>query len=121
MTKLYHKEVFWPRNRVFRWEGKKLNLKFSRHALEACLSDRYGTIVPPKQIVFKESDAFEMELTNNVLINKIVIRFKLNDKFDISMVLILDGEDTAFVKTLWYNERTDAHDTLDKSKYDTNI
>lgn len=117
-AKLYHKEVFWPLGKLTRWQGKTLRLSFSRHAIKECLKDRYGTIIPPANITFDEQKAFEIELANN-LINKVAIRVPYNQTHDISFVLILDGEDSAFVKTLWLNDKTDKHGTLNASLYAT--
>lgn len=115
MLKIYHKEVGFPLV-VSQFFGRKYRLSFSSHAKAECRKDRYGLIIPPREITVTKDNLIEVEITNNVLVGKILIRTKFNDTHDISIAFIPDY-DTGFVKTLWLNETTDIHRTLDKSKY----
>ena len=118
---LFHRDIFWPTGKLTRWHNKRLPLTFTRHALKACLSDRYEQmVVPPKEILFDESKAFELKLNANKLVEQIAVRVPYNATHDISIVLILDG-DEARVKTVWLNDKTDKHGTLNAAIYEKKI
>lgn len=113
---LFHREVFWPANQLTRWQGKQINFSFSRHALLACLNDRYGGIIPPKSIVFDANKAFELEI-NGGRVEKIVVRLGYNATHDISISFIPDGDGAGLVKTVWLNDKGDGHGTLNRKLY----
>jgi hypothetical protein len=108
---LYHKDVYLPKEQVNKIAGL-YQLRFSHHAINACLSDRYGMIVPPKQIQINENNVIELEIAQNQ-VNKIVVRIDYNQFKDLVLVLLPDG----FCKTVWLNEKSDKHKTLNKSVY----
>lgn len=120
MTKLYHKEVFWPKNNLDLIHGQIIPLTFSKHAQDSCLNDRYGQIHPPKEICFDKDSVFEIEITDK-LITKIVIRVA-HDYTDLIIVMIPEFTKISkqfFVKTLWRNQKTDNHATLNAGRYAT--
>ena len=122
---LYHKQVFWPKGVLSKFEGKTWNLKFGTHAKNSCYTDRYGFIIPPMTITFHENDAFEMEVNNGIVV-KVVIRQpytgKTHNNIQLDVIFVIippEIGNIAFVKTLWFNVSTDKHYTLDKTKYST--
>lgn len=114
-SKLYHKEVFWPKGKFSALQGRTLPLRYAMHALRAALNDRYGVIQLPKEFVFDEARAFEMELSGQ-WVTKFAVRLPYNASHDLVLVVIPDGSEF-FVKTVWLNSNSDAHKTLDRSKY----
>jgi hypothetical protein len=81
----------------------------------ACLNDKYGKIVPPLQVVVSQDNIIEIEILGQS-VAKVVIRQSYNETKDISLALIPDGN-RAIVKTLWLNDKTDNHATLNPEKY----
>jgi hypothetical protein len=92
-----------------------LSPNYSIHAQNAAEKDRYGCIVLPSLVKFSGKDIFEVELTDGS-ISKIVIRipYEEDDYYDICLVLEYTSR---VIKTVWLNEATDNHVTLDLSKY----
>lgn len=119
MSKLYHKQLGLPQEAVEALSGQSYRFHFSRHALDACLNDRYGKIVPPAQVTVAAEEIIEVEIVQaltGTVINKVVIRKPYNAKFALLIAFIPDRR-SAFVKTCWLNSVTDSHETLDESKY----
>jgi hypothetical protein len=117
MSKLYHKLVYWPKDKLAPLHGKIFKLVYSQHAQQACRNDRYGFIIPPVQIQLDASLVFEMELDPNGLIKKLVMRKMYDNRFDISFAFIPEENGIGFVKTIWKNDRTDRHFTLNRAVY----
>lgn len=126
-ARLFHTEIGLPEKALARWLGKSYNLRYTQHALGEILRDRYG--VPKKMPVtlrLLRSQIFEMEMTGH-FITKFAVRLSsLAEAFtaprpglDLILVLVPTDDATLFVKTCWFNESTDAHATLDRSKYAT--
>jgi len=111
---LYHKDVGFPDDldmpRGFR---PVLNLKFGPHASEEALSDKYGEIRLPHRVDIRKGDIFEIGVRGKV-VSKLAVRFSYDDTKDI--VLIINPAD-GFVRTVWFNKKSDAHKSLDTSKY----
>lgn len=114
MQKLYHKEVFLPGELIERVSGK-YNLRFGKHAKEACQTDRYGFIYPPLKVFVNKDNILEIQTTNNI-IDKIVIREPYQSSLDLTLVFIPEFG-AGFVKTLWLNDKNDKHQSLDASPY----
>lgn len=89
-----------------------LGLTYGHHALKAAQSDRYGVIRLPGSVEFAGMQVVEAEFYRDCL-QKLVVRVRYCERFD--LVLVLGG--TGFVRTVWLNERSDKHSTLDRSKY----
>jgi hypothetical protein len=110
----FHKDVFLP-ERLANLAAQFYNLKYTKHARQACLSDRYGVITPPFHVDLKPNQIIEAYLCGKT-IEKITVRVDYNSDFDLVMVLIpLQGKAT--VKTCWLNSRNDTHKTLDASVF----
>lgn len=109
---LFHKSVYAPAP-VFRSPGV-VRVKYSRHALAAAADDRYGDLRSHlrQSVDVDTGEVIEVELCNGV-IQKRVVRFRATPRIDLVMVIANDG----LVKTVWGNDRDDAHTTLDTSKY----
>lgn len=105
---LYHRDVWMPFTLGF-----ATLLKYSRHALTEAARDRYGSLSLPASISTQEAEVIEVEVVNGKP-HKALLRTRHDDKRDICIVVLLD---TSVVKTVWCNLRTDAHKTLDTSKY----
>ena len=120
---LYHTEIGLPEAPLARWVGKTFKLRYSHHAMQAAFSDRYGRVTKaPRELLLRREDIFEVELWRDCVV-KIVVR--LGSGFEASrpgldLVLALSeiSPGVLHVRTLWFNEQTDAHKTLDRSKYE---
>ena len=110
-TKLYHKDLGFPSK--MRFPKGMVTLEYSRHALKAALDDRYGRFSLPRSINIDSCEVIEAETVNGAL-NKLVVRFSIDNERDICIVFM---PRTKLVKTVWINVKGDTHKTLDKSKY----
>ncbi len=137
-TKLFHRDLGIP-DGLDLWTFKVWKLDYSKHALQAALTDRYG--LPkrlPKSIQFTEAHIFEVEVfpTRFTALGigtkfqtvKVCIRVPACEGgfegprpgMDLCLALVRGDEDDVLkVTTLWFNERADTHATLDRSKYST--
>lgn len=92
-------------------------LRYTRHAMTEALRDRYGALPAlsyPR--CFHLKDGWELvEATESApgVLEKFVVRRPADARRSLVMVVLRDGT----VKTLWTNLNTDAHATLDKSKF----
>jgi hypothetical protein len=123
---LYHREIGLPAGFSF-WQDTVWNLEYTRHALQAILTDRYGAPKRmPKTIAFPLSEVVEVAVEGG-RVSKVVVRVTGSRDFvgprpdmDLCLVLIRgedDDNNVLWVKTCWFNERADTHKTLDASKY----
>jgi hypothetical protein len=116
---LFHKDLGFPPN-VDWLEGRTFNLRYSRHAKTACMSDRYGFIKPPGLLTFRRDLLVEVELFGGWVI-KAVVRVAYDDTYDLVLVVMPERYGEALVKTCRLNRKDDPHNTLDRSKYQTYI
>lgn len=117
MKKLYHSEIGIPESVRRQVPSGVYALEYSKHAIEASESERYGKI-PLVELIDttnKNINIIEVEMTNNS-ITKILYRCKLNEKFDLCIAV---NPLRWIVKTVWLNCVTDKHKTLNKALYDT--
>jgi len=114
---LFHKELGLPPE-VDKLEGRTFNLRYSRHAQTACVSDRYGIIKPPMLLPVRRDQIVEAELFNGWVL-KATVRIPYNAVYDLVLVIMPERYGEAFVKTCWLNRKDDTHRTLDRSKYQT--
>lgn len=144
---LYHVETGIPWELFTPFELKNFGLDYGQHARRAALDDRYGQLTSvPLTHKFTRAEVFEVEVEQGRIV-KFAARltgdfstlyngcrsFEYNKSdavclncgkhyskhLDLILVLTpsLREPGNLFVKTLWLNERTDGHGTLDKSKY----
>jgi hypothetical protein len=113
-NKKYHKEVFMPKAVHQFCPVGDIRVEYSKHAINAAETDRYGQILLPFNLKLEKSQIIEVELENN-RVTKVLYRLPYTSRFDLMVALI---PSTFLVKTVWLNDRTDKHFTLDKSEYD---
>lgn len=110
-AKLYHCTLGFPAK--LRFPSGKVDLRYSKHAIAASLDDRYGRFNLPHSLDLSQVEIIEAETVNGAL-NKVLVRMPLDEVRDLCVVIMpRDG----LVKTVWINERSDKHSTLDESKY----
>jgi len=107
---LYHREIGFPKN-VKLFTGV-FNLSYSFHAKSAANSDIYGLMELPETLDVTTGTPVEIEVENGIVV-KSVYRAGYDDELDMVIVLKSNG----FVKTVWFNKKSDKHNTLDHSKY----
>lgn len=114
-TRLYHKNVFWPRGKFRDVPGVVYPI-YLAHAIAQANEEKYGVIRQPTSFVFSESNVIEMEVDSGRMI-KFVTRLHYDDLLD--LILVVKVEDGCYyVKTMWLNEKKDTHKTLQVWKYD---
>lgn len=99
-----------------------LQLSYTKHAMRACVEDRYGPLTHPPFLVRPSlNEIFEVETRNGVLV-KLVVRQRYNELLDIILAIDIDplcvARGFGLVKTVWANHVNDNHKTLDASQYD---
>lgn len=107
---LYHKSIGFPDDITF-FCGI-FELIYTKHAIRASENDRYGNINLPTFLDTEKADLVEIEVNDGIMV-KGVYRTYYDNKYDLIIVMTHDRK----VKTVWLNDRTDKHSTLDKSKY----
>jgi hypothetical protein len=111
---LYHKEKGFPDDLTLpRGFNPQMRLRYGGHARQESLADRYGNIKLPDAIDIRKGDIFEVGVVGN-MVTKMAVRFPYDEKHDI--VLVIQPAD-GFVRTVWANEKSDTHKTLNLSKY----
>jgi len=83
--------------------------------MRACVTDRYGRVIPPFSITILAEQIIEVEVYNGG-IGKAVIRIPHCETYDLVLALF---PREGFVKTCWLNRKDDTHCTLDRTKYQT--
>lgn len=111
---LYHSDIRLPD--WFVKPTQRVTLSWSRHALRAASDDRYGVIPVQDMMTLEWYDVIEVGVVDEK-VSKIVFRGGLDRYRDIVIVLSPMGGNVWKVRTCWVNLKTDAHKTLDKSKY----
>lgn len=109
---LYHAEVFMPKLAL---PKGKINLQYTTHAMNAAKNDRYGTIALPEQLDTSKATVIEVETNQQKQTVKVLYRVQLDAKRDLCLAVLVTG----IVKTVWVNQRSDKHKTLQKGKYAT--
>lgn len=110
---IFHKDVYLP-DHLIECVPATLYLTWSSHALSARKSDRYGSIKHFDKINVDADTIIEISEESGGY--KILLRLDYDEKFDISVVILIRGE-THLVKTVWLNDKQDKHSTLKRHKY----
>lgn len=111
---LYHKDIGFPDDVEFpRGFQPVIALNYGNHAREEAMADRYGMMRLPHRVDLRKGQTIEIGVQGNV-ITKLVVRFSYDEEKDIIFVITLPS---CFVKTVWANEKTDQHKTLNRSRY----
>jgi len=116
---LYHPEVYWPETLTGAVAaiGRVLRLTYSRHALEASVSDRVlRNIVLPDYIKVSDCEVVEAETDDSGKLSKVVLRteYRQDSRYHLVLVVI-PGRN--LVKTVWANRANDTHRSLNRSRY----
>lgn len=111
---LYHPEVYLPR--WFTMPTGRVTLDYTRHALRAAKSDRYGEVP-----IFETVNLDNLSLVEMGAVGKTVTKIVVRGGYDTlrDHVLVLIPGEVYTVKTVWYNLRTDNHRTLRRDRYAT--
>lgn len=109
---LFHSDIRLPDGFVA--PRGRVSLRWTRHADQARVSDRYGDIPKFSTATLDNLNVIEVGVENGRVV-KILFRGRMSADLDVCMVLIPGTVWT--VKTVWINERNDKHGTLDRSKY----
>lgn len=113
---LYHPDVFVPK--WYRRPTHSVCLEYSAHAKKASRNDRYGIINLPDTINLSDFQVVEFEAKSGEVI-KYVVRGEHDRFHDIVIVFNPEPGNIGFVKTVWLNQISDQHHTLDRSRYST--
>ena len=113
--KNYHKTIFFPAsvNKLF---GKSYFLKYTSHAIDAMVNDRYGTIRPARSVKIDAGNLVEVTLNDFGNVVKCLVRLAHDAANDVCLVLMPDFEQ-AIVKTAWLCRKDDNHATLEAGYY----
>lgn len=112
--KKYHADIHMPKSALDLAFATLLT--YTRHALEAARSDRYGRIDLPKVFDSRKAKLIEAVLDGGRIV-KTLWRQSYDDLHDLSIVL---DPNTGKVITVWLNEADDDHSTLRAEQYATN-
>ena len=113
---LYHRDIFMPAI-VRELPSRTLAPRVTSHARDAAASDRYGVLNIPAAISFCGRDVVEAEFTDKKL-SKLVIRLPYDGARD-AVYAVGFGETGAFLKSMWFNLKSDTHATLRRELYAT--
>lgn len=94
----------------------KQKLTYSNHALNAAQDDRYGYINLPSYIDTNTAKVIEIEIVQDRFLSKVVYRISYSKTHDLVIVVI---PERWFVKTVWLNAKSDKHQTLNRSRYES--
>ena len=110
---LYHRDVNLPP------QLKKLkkqiipDLAYSYHAQNQAYNK--GIILPDK-LEYSGHNIIEAEIIDSI-VYKLVVRVEYEHNSDYDICLVIINNNGILIKTLWLNNKTDTHKTLDKSNY----
>lgn len=113
---LFHVELQFPKNAKLHFGT--IDLVYTKHAKNACKTDKYGIIVPPKRLNTDNAKVIEAEIVrsddNTLHTKKVVYRVPYKGSNDLCIVLV---PETNVVKTVWINKMNDRHSTLNTHRY----
>jgi hypothetical protein len=111
----FHKDVFLPKIKLPMTPG---TLTYTKHAREAAADDKYGnlTALLPKQIVLGECELVEVRLEGKK-VTQVLVRFEVAPGLDLVMAV-----GTGYVVyTVWGQQQSDQHKTLNRKLYATKV
>ncbi len=117
-TYLYHASIGFPTN--LRRPSGIAALLYGPHAMNAANEDRYGVAQLPIAIELDDAHnvrLVEAEALADGTMLKGVYRVTYNRELVLVMVVSFTGLQP-FVKSVWFNEKTDRHPTLRRELYD---
>lgn len=107
---LYHKDIILPPLKLM---DAYLELNYTLHAIKSAENDRYEEINLPSTINFTMVEVIEIEILDGD-VEKMIVRQKYSKEYDLILVIM---PRYMKVKTVWLNQVSDTHKTLDRSKY----
>lgn len=121
MNKTYNVAVGIPKNLSMQVEMLDAELRWTKHACNEALHDKYGTLAPSSYPTYFKMgfgwQLVEVEADCYGVVKKFVVRRPADALRSLVMVIGLDSPTEAFVKTVWTNLNSDDHASLDKSKF----
>lgn len=125
--KRYHLEVFFHGDIGVKFasllSGVPPKLRYSRHAMEETVRDRYCTIPVLTREALSCVSLFEGAAVklieyymDGMALDRVVVRVS-SESGDTDFVYVVDLLGT--VRTCWVNKKDDAHGTLDRGLYET--
>lgn len=111
----YHKSIGFPT--TLKKPIGTYKVGYSKHAIERmqerCINPMREM---PGFVRVTKNNIIEMETTDNIKAQTVVVRMQHNKKKNLILVLEPSAA-IAMVITFWINDKTDDHKTIDKSKY----
>jgi len=112
---IYHTAIGWPDTIII--PERTFKLKYSKHS-EVRAIERGKVRDLPTEIKLTKNNIIEIHTDNNKYIRKVVIKEKYNKKKNLILVLKLKYKTKrAIVMTVYYNDRNDSYQKLNKRKY----
>ena len=110
---LYHYTLGFPHK--FNPNVGTVQLTYTRHAIQAATTDRYGAIQLPASLKTGSAVCIEVGLINHQ-VAKLVYRMHYSSALDLCIVVVPNGPNFR-VLTVWLNLKADQHETLNTEKY----
>ena len=111
--KKYHADIHMPE------DAANLSfaalVKYTRHARRSAVEDRYGKIELPTVFDSRKARLIEAKYKDG-RVWRTLYRQPYNEDLDLNLVI---EPDTRTVVTVWLNENTDTHATLNEEEYAT--
>lgn len=114
MNKLYHTGIFLPQ--YIRVPNGMWTLEYTGHALREANNDKNGQLTLPKWLDTRKCTLIEVEVDEQKRIQKLVYRTKMSLTTDLTLAIIPLTRGW-LVKSVWGNEVSDTHRTLNTSRY----
>lgn len=111
---LYSPKVFMP---TLTLPSGEIRLTYSDHAIKAFISDKHfkPNMDMPTLLDLSKCSIIEVETNDNKKVIKVVYRTPNKNNKD--LVLAVKFTPKPIVKTVWFNDSSDHHATLDKNRY----
>lgn len=116
MKALYHTEIFLPAA-IRALTARTIAPRITRHAETAAAGDRYGKLTIPRTLTFSGANVVEAEVEAGRVV-KLVVRLPYDATRDAVFAIGFDNGQS-FIKTVWFNLKSDRHTTLNRSRYAT--
>jgi len=111
----YNVALGLPAGAAAPWVGV-LRLQYSQHAAQEARSDRYGKLELFPEVEFEAGDVVEVLVEQGRAV-KAVVRFPMEDGRDLVFVLNRPEAGQAVVRTVWANQGSDKHRSLNRAAY----
>ncbi len=111
---LYHYQIYMPPK--FNPKVGTVVLQYGPHALRAANTDRYGAVRLDSTLNTNRALCVEVELIDGQ-VTKLVYRISYSAALDLVLV-VSPKMGHFFVRTVWLQEKSDVHATLDVSRYE---